>query len=197
MSKLILIAAIFTILAGTLGAESYRMGVAVAAELAGDVTCKDFFKHVIDSPVVFPGLYWEVMFDHLGLGMTYFGKFNRIGDEETGCEWQFDWIGSLDLRYHFTKEDFLDPFVEFGLGCAGRVEFPAAGSHSDREAYRRNLQFLSLFFQAGGGIAFRFDSLHAGLRLLYRIMNEPVPGTVYEVYPLYRLQSVVFAGVSF
>jgi hypothetical protein len=197
MSKFIVFAAVLALLAGTLHADSFRMGIAVAAELAGDVTCENFFNHIMDSPVVFPGLYWEEMFGHLGLGMTYLGKFKRLENSENGYDWQFDWIGSLDLRYHFITESLLDPFVEFGLGCAGRVEFPVHSDQAGHESYNGEPLLLSIFFQAGGGIAFRFDSLHAGLRVLYRIMNDPVPGTVYDVYPLYRLESVFFAGVSF
>jgi len=150
----------------------------------------------LDSPEVFLGVYWEVILNHLGFGMTYLGKFNRIEDNSE-IEWEFDWIGSMDLRYHFTEDSFLDPFVEFGIGCAGRVKLPCCSNEHASNYYDGELLMISIFFQAGGGIAVRLDRFHAGLKVLYRIMNEPVPVTAYEVYPLYKLESVLFAGVSF
>jgi len=177
--------------------ERFRIGIAVAAELAGEVHCENYFESVLDSPEVLLGVYWEVLLNHLGFGMTYLGKFNRIEDSSSQIGWEFDWIGSMDLRYHFTEGFFLDPFVEFGIGCAGRIRLPKYSNEHTYSNYDGELLMLSLFFQAGGGIAVRFDHFHAGLKVLYRIMNEPMPVTAYEVYPLYKLESVLFAGVSF
>jgi hypothetical protein len=176
-------------------AERFRMGIAFAAELAGEVGYDNFFENILDSPAVFPGVYWEVILNHLGFGMTCFGKFNKIEDGSSETTWEFDWIGSFDLRYHFTENSLFDPFAEFGIGCAGRVELPCCGSNSHSQD--GELLMISVFFQAGGGIAVRLDSFHVGLKLLYRITNEPLPVTAYEVYPLYKLESVLFAGVSF
>jgi hypothetical protein len=177
--------------------ERFRMGIAVAAELAGEVRCDNFFESILDSPAVFPGVYWEVILNHVGFGMTCFGKFNRIEDGSSEIMWEFDWIGSIDLRYHFTEKSFLDPFVEFGIGCAGRVELPCYNKDHDHYYEDSELLMISVFFQAGGGIAVRLDCFHAGLKLLYRIMNEPLPVTTFEVYPLYKMESVLFVGVSF
>jgi len=224
MPRVLLLCTLLLILAGSLGAETiesadaksadtesadaekpctedskterFRMGIAVAAELAGEVSCKNFLESIADSPEVLFGVYWEGMLNHLGFGMTSLGKFNRIEDNAE-IEWEFDWIGSLDFRYHFTEASFLDPFVEFGIGCAGRVKLPEYSNEHSYSYKDAELLMLSIFFQAGGGIAVRLDRFHAGIKVLYRIMNEHAPVTAYELYPLYKLESVFFAGVSF
>jgi hypothetical protein len=62
---------------------------------------------------------------------------------------------------------------------------------------QRNDLVMSLYGQAGGGVALRFSEMHVGARALYRFLNRPVPGTPYETYPLKNFQLSLFAGVAF
>jgi len=211
MPRILLLCTILLVLAGGLSAESvdvettdtesisaetFRIGIIGAAEIAGEVICEDFFENITDSPILFTGIYWEVILNHIGFGMTYLGKLKRIENTSSDIEWEFDWIGSIDLRYHFIEDFFIDPFVEFGIGNAGRVDLPCNSEHAS-SSYNGEPLMLSIFFQAGGGVAFRLDYLHAGLKVLYRIINEPVPVTSYNIYPLYKLQCAIFVGASF
>ena len=201
MPRIIIMIGILLLAGASLFAENLRMGIIGAFELAGDTDCDEYFDHICDSPVIFPGIYWEVIMNHTGFGMTYMGKFKKTDNAhpspgEPEREWNFDWIGSFDMRYHFMPESFFDPFLEFGIGCAGRVYLTYIDEHGTHYTPAEPLE-LSIFFQAGGGITFRFDYLEAGLKLDYRLMNEPVPATWYPVYDLQKIQSSVFIGVSF
>ncbi len=194
MRRLLIIVVIFMLLATGLSALTVRVGITAAAELAGEVNSKDFFDNIADSPLIVPGVYWEIMFDRIGFGMTYMAKFNKI-DELEPATWTVDWIGSFDFRYHFITKFFLEPFIELGIGCAGSAKINNLKTESGGETY--GPLTLSVFFQAGGGVVMHFDSFHAGARLVYRLMNEPIPATDYDVYPLYKLQGSLFAGLSF
>jgi hypothetical protein len=201
MPRLLLLGSLFLLVGASLVAESVRIGIVGAAELAGETNCEDFFDDIFDNPIVFPGLYWEVLLHHAGFGMTYLAKFKKISHEnplpsEPAREWYLDWIGSFDFRYHFSEESLFDPFLEFGIGCAGRVYLSCLENETPHYSPDNPL-LLSIFFQGGGGIAFRFDYLHAGIKLLYRFINEPVPATWFDVYELYKIQGALFAGVSF
>ncbi|MEJ2664142.1 MAG: hypothetical protein P8107_08895 [Spirochaetia bacterium] len=191
MQKIIITTTILLLFAVSANAETLRVGVTAAAELAGELDSEDFFDNITDTPVVFPGLYWEVILGHIGFGMTYLGRFEKT-DTGHPPTWAIDWIGSFDFRYHFITEFLFDPFVEFGIGCAGRA---LINNYNADNVY--GPLNLSMFFQAGGGVALRLDSFHVGIKLVYRVLNEPIPATDFDVYPLYKLQGSLFAGLSF
>jgi hypothetical protein len=56
---------------------------------------------------------------------------------------------------------------------------------------------ISLFGQAGGGVAFHLQELHLGAKAMYRFLNRPVPATTFDVYPLRNIHLSLFAGVAF
>ena len=126
--------------------------------------------------------------------MTYLVDFIHVNSElpDLDYEWYFDWIGSWDFRYHILGNFAIDPFLEFGLGCAGRVDISNYEGNGD---LRDPLQ-LSLFTQGGGGAALRLDNFHIGGKLLYRISNSLVPATQFETYPLKNFQLAFFGGFS-
>jgi hypothetical protein len=182
--------------AAVLPAESVRIGAAAGVELLNRPTYRDLSEEFDDQANIIPGLYWEVLFDHLGIGMSCLGKFDRLPAETSTApsEWFFDWIGTWDVRYHLTSQWVLDPFVEAGLGCAGRVELTDY-EEFDVARERQPLE-LSLFGQVGGGLALRLEGLHVGARLNYRFLNDPPPATQFEPYPLKSFHFDLFAGLS-
>jgi len=108
--------------------------------------------------------------------------------------WFVDWVGSFDLRYHFFEDFFLDPFLEAGLGSAGRVDI-SSYEENGLPGVEDPLE-LSVFGQAGGGLAFRLSGLHVGARLLYRFFNSVPPATDFQAYPLKGFRFDLFGGFS-
>ena len=176
--------------------ESFRLGATVGAETMNRPTYASILQAFDQKTGLLSGFYWEVLMGHVGLGNTYLVDFNRTDSSypQLGSLWYLDWVGSLDLRYHFLPDFFLDPFLEAGVGNAGRVDISSYGE-SGLPAPERLLG-LSLFGQAGAGLAVRFSALHVGARLLWRFFNEPVPATQFEVYPLKNFRFDLFAGLS-
>ena len=126
--------------------------------------------------------------------MTYLVDFTHVNSElpDLEYEWYLDWIGSWDFRYHIFGNFAIDPFLEFGLGSAGRVDI---SNYESNNELRDPLQ-LSLFTQGGGGAALRLVNFHIGGKLLYRISNSPVPATQFGPYPLKNFQLAFFGGFS-
>jgi hypothetical protein len=194
---MILLLAVFLFGACSLFATEFRIGGIGGIEAFESVQRQEIKDSFDDKVVVYPGLYWEVIpKSRFGFGMTYLVKFNREPSSLPGVDyyWDFSWIGSWDFRYHFLADSVFDPFIEAGIGNAGRVDI--TGYDYGMEDQRNDL-VMSLFGQAGGGIAFRFSEAHVGAKALYRFLNSPVPGTPFETYPLKNFHLSVFAGVAF
>lgn len=193
--KRIIIILIFTLTAGFLSAEVFRMGGIGAMELMNNPINEENRQEFDTDIDIIPGLYWEVILGKLGFGMTYLVNFTSVNTAipDLEYEWYLDWIGSMDFRYHILGNFAIDPFLEFGLGSAGRVDI---SDYEGNEEFREPLQ-LSLFTQAGGGAALRLDNMHIGGKLLYRIGNSPIPATQFETYPLKNFQLAFFGGLSF
>jgi hypothetical protein len=173
--------------------EHFRLGVTGTAEFAEKPSWCEFWDTLDENTNLFPGLYWEVIPGHLGFGGTYLARFLHT-DTGTGYrDWTIEWIGTMDLRYHFFKKFFLDPFVEASVGCAGMVDISEVLWDEDHV----ELISLSLFAQIGAGLAVRLDSFHIGAKLVYRLINDPIPATNIAEYPLQSFQASVFAGFSF
>ena len=197
VKRMILILIVFMCGTGVLFAGEFRLGGIGGIE-AFDAIDKEEIKNEFDNRVVlYPGLYWEVIpSDKFGFGMTYLVKFNRETStlSETDYAWFLDWIASWDFRYHFFSDSFLDPFVEAGIGCAGRADITSYDYGFEDE---RDDLLMSLFGQAGGGMAFHFREMHVGAKALYRFLDRPLPATRFDTYPLKNFHLSVFAGVAF
>ena len=194
--RMILTLVILSLSAGVF-AESFRMGAAGGVELLNRPKYSTILKSIDNQTNLFSGLYWEVIPNHLGFGMTYLVKFDRQSSAfaQPEYEWFLDWIGSWDFRYHFLRNFPVDPFLEGGIGNAGRVDISPYGEYG-LEAERDPLQ-LSLFGQLGGGVALRLSGFHLGAKVLYRFLNSPIPATQIETYPLKNFNVSLFGGVSF
>ncbi len=176
--------------------ESFRLGASVGAELLDRPTLASIRQEFDQGANLLSGLYWEVLPDHLGFGMTYLVDFQKQASPYPQLDylWFVDWVGSFDLRYHFLKDFFLDPFLEAGLGSAGRADITSYEQHGLAGA--ENPLQLSLFAQVGAGLAFRLAGLHLGTRLLWRPFNEVPPGTQFQPYPLKDFRLDMFGGFS-
>ena len=195
--RMLLILAVFLCGAGMLLAGEFRIGGIGGIEAFDSFEREEIQREFDKKVVLYPGLYWEVIPEsNFGFGMTYLVKFHREPSVLSGAEyyWLFDWIGSWDFRYHFLSDSFLDPFIEAGLGCAGRIDITSYEYGFEDE---RDDLVMSLFGQAGGGVAFHFKELHVGAKALYRFLNRPVPATSYDTYPLKNFHFSLFAGVAF
>jgi hypothetical protein len=170
-------------------AETVRLDVVAGVELLNRPSYGEVLKAFDNQANIIPGVSWEVMGRNFGVGMTGLVKFDRLDPavSSLGYDWYLDWIGSWDFRYHILPRFLLDPFVEAGVGSAGRVHISGAG---------RDPLNLSLFGQVGGGLAIRLLGAHVGVKVLYRFLNDPIPATSFEVYPLKSFQVDLFAGVS-
>jgi hypothetical protein len=176
--------------------ESFRLGTSVGAELLDRPTFESIQQEFDEGTNLLSGLYWEVLRDHLGFGMTYLVDFQRLDSPypEMQYLWFVDWVGSFDLRYHFFEDFFLDPFLEAGLGSAGRVDI-SSYEENGLPGVEDPLE-LSVFGQVGGGLAFRLSGLHLGARLLYRVFNDVPPATEFQPYPLKGFRFDLFGGFS-
>ena len=189
---------VLIIAGGTCGfASEFRLGGIGGIEAFNTFNREEMRSEFDDRVILYPGLYWEVIpGTNFGFGMTYLAKFNREESSlpDTDYNWYLDWIGSWDFRYHFLSDSFFDPFVEAGLGCAGRVDIT---SYEYGLADSRDELMISLFGQAGGGVAFHLKELHLGAKGMYRFLNRPIPATPFDAYPLRNLHLSLFAGVAF
>jgi len=178
-------------------ADIFHLGASIGAEMLNRPTYESILKEFDEQTNLLSGFYWEVLMDHAGFGMTYLADFQRLESPYPQLEylWYLDWVGSMDLRYHFLKSFFLDPFLEAGIGSAGRVDISAYEEYGLPEV-KEPLE-LSLFGQVGGGLALRLSGFHVGARLLYRAFNDVPPATQFQPYPLKSFRFDFFGGFSF
>lgn len=197
IKRMMLFLTIFLAGACSLFATEFRLGGIGGIEAFESVNGEEIKDEFDDKMVIYPGLYWEVIPQkRFGFGMTYLVKFDREPSTLSGVDytWDFSWIASWDFRYHFLADSVFDPFIEAGIGNAGKVDI--TGYPSGMEDQREEL-LMSLFGQAGGGIAFRFSEMHVGAKALYRFLETPIPGASFDTYPLKNFHLSVFAGVTF
>jgi hypothetical protein len=133
------------------------------------------------------GIGWEVVIKRFGLGGAYLVHF----EPDSTDAWWLDWeVQPLFASYHvFGGGSTIDPFVDAGLGCAGRVYLGPGAVAGDRLG-------ISLYPFASAGLALNLDAFRIGTKLSYtpwqgRIPAAPIPG--YEVG---SCQLQVFAGVN-
>ncbi|MBI9102077.1 MAG: hypothetical protein JEY99_06665 [Spirochaetales bacterium] len=198
MKQKIFILLIIILIGSTLAAETFRLGGIGTMELMENPLNEETRPEFEGELNMIPGFYWEVKLDNIGFGMTYLTDFTPIESDSPDLEyeWYLDWIGSFDFRYHFLGDFAIDPFVELGIGNAGRVELTEEMMAGEEEPAEDPLM-LSLFIQAGGGAALRLGGIHVGAKVLYRVYNQPIPATQIEIYPLKNFELGVFGGFSF
>jgi hypothetical protein len=197
MRKIMILLTVLLLFGSTsLFAERFRLGGVGGIELFDSPVNMIAEKNFNNNFEVYPGLYWEVMPGNLGFGMTYLGKFDRQPGTVPGTDyqWHFNWIGTWDFRYHFIKDSLFDPFLEAGIGNAGRVDITGYGPGQEDE---RDELIISNFGQAGGGLAFNLQEFNVGAKFLVRFLNKPLPATQYQAYPLKNFNLSIFGGARF
>jgi hypothetical protein len=179
--------------------ENVRFGLIGGVDFAQKPDYEAIVEQFHSGENIFKGFYWEVIPNHIGYGMTCNFLFDRQESAlpEVDYQWTMDWIATWDFRYHPLRWSFIDPFVEFGLGSAGKVDITDYEEHGLDESPAENPLFLSLFAQVGWGLGFRLGALNLGTRVACRFWNEPPPGTRFEPYPLDDFNVGVFGGLRF
>jgi hypothetical protein len=171
----------------------FDMRADLTAALGKDFIGKPSFNQAVDAlgderPLF--GFGWEVIMDHVGFGAQYLVSFH----EDDPDSWWLDWNGQpAFVSYHlFGARSVIDPFVEGGIGCAGRVFLgPEEG-----EDWQPRLD-ITIYPFVGAGAALCLDHFKIGAKLDYALGRSGVPATDIAEYPLGRFQVSVLAGVTF
>jgi hypothetical protein len=199
MKKTVLGVILFSLLGFGVFADNVRFGLIGGVEFAEKPDYNAVVEEFHSGDNVLRGFYWEVIPDHIGYGMTCNFLFDRQESllQETDYRWTMDWVATWDFRYHPLRWSFIDPFVEFGLGSAGKVDITDYEECGLDDELPEDPLYLSLFAQVGCGLGFRLGALNVGTRTAYRFWNEPPPGTQFEPYPLDAFNVGVFGGLRF
>jgi hypothetical protein len=199
MKKTFFLVFLFTLVGFGVFADHVRIGFISVLEFDEKPSYEMVVEEYHAGDNVFPGFYWEVIPDHIGYGMTGNVRFDRQESlvPEVDYQWYMDWIATWDFRYHPLRWSFIDPFVEIGLGSAGKVDITDYEDYGLDEDTAEGPLSLSLFAQVGWGLGFRLGALNLGARMAYRFWNEPPPGTQFEPYPLDEFNFGVFGGFRF
>ena len=185
MKKLAAILFGFAIVVASLSATTT---MTLGAVVVSDYGAMPDYKQVLAAPFgqrPFEGLEWELAIDRFGFGGTYAVNFSK----DAASNWWLDWYGiPLFVSYHlFGTGDFLDPFVEAGIGCAGRV-FTSTGSTADPRL------LIGLFPALTGGINIDLQPLVVGGKLTWVPGVSEIPCTPLLGYPLGGVQIAFTLG---
>jgi hypothetical protein len=142
-----------------------------------------------DNP--FTGFGWEVVIKHIGIGAQYLVDFHNDGSDS----WWVDWDGQAAyLSYHFFRAlSVVDPFVDAGVGCAGRVFIGPGSMPSDCDATRLA---ISVYPFVSAGASLYLHGLRVGAKLSYDLGRTAIPATTISDYPIGRFQVSATAGFS-
>jgi hypothetical protein len=129
------------------------------------------------------GLGWEIVPRRIGVGGTAMVSLFRDTLDRSVIDW---FAVPVSMSYHvFGGGAFIDPYVEAGLGCTGRVlTMDAAGL------------YLSLFPYVAGGLSVRIGELVVGGKFGWAPVSSPVPATTIPAYPMGRFSVTLSAGIS-
>ena len=135
------------------------------------------------------GFGWEVIPGRMGFGGSYQVSFSQ----DTLKGWWLDWYApALYLSFHpLGTRRFLDPYLEVGMGCAGRVFL----SGMPAPAFDQSL-YLALFPFLAGGLSLDLDGILVGAKVAYTPYKAQIPVTSIPVYPLGTFQVTLTAGIS-
>jgi hypothetical protein len=138
-----------------------------------------------DSP--FGGFGWEVIIDHIGLGGQYLVDFHS----DDPHRWWLDWDGqAIYTSYHlFGARSVVDPFVDTGIGCAGRVFLGAEDCDAARLA-------ISIYPFVSAGAAVNLHHLRIAAKLSYALGESAIPATAIPGYPIGRFQVSALVGFT-
>jgi hypothetical protein len=133
------------------------------------------------------GIGWEVVIRRFGLGGTYLVHF----EPDANDSWWLDWeVQPIFASCHLLGGGAqIDPFVDAGLGCAGRVYLGPAMISGERLG-------ISLYPFASAGLALNLDTFRVGTKLSFMPWQGRIPATPIAGYEVGECQLQVFAGVN-
>jgi len=187
-------AATFALAISALSAPVFAGSVHLTGNLQADYLKGPNAQQIIDSftspgQSPFAGVGWEVIIGKVGFGGQYGASFTRTPQGT----WWLDWDAQpLFLGYHFFRTGyFLDPFVQAGLGCAGRVyleDWP-------RSALSNNL-FISIYPFVAAGLGLDLSGFLVSARVSYAPFMSAPPASPITAYPLGNVQVTLSAGIA-
>jgi hypothetical protein len=133
------------------------------------------------------GVGWEVVIRRFGLGGTYLVHF----EPDASDSWWLDWeVQPIFASYHVLGGGAkIDPFVDAGLGCAGRVFLGPYAPGGDRLG-------ISLYPFASAGLALNLDTFRVGAKLSFMPWQGRIPATSIAGYEVGECQLQILAGVN-
>jgi hypothetical protein len=203
LKKLVLCTLFFVALGIVAQAEVVRLGVAGAIDFMEKPDYHTIVSEYSAEENPWAGFYWEVLLHHFGFGGTYLAHFDKQAavTDPAYYDWTINWMGTFDFRYHFFTKFIIDPFLEFGIGCAGSVFVPYGTEiHTAEEVLNNPDEYdlhISLFSDLGLGLALRLKRFHVGGKLNYYFISDQVPMTQFTPYPVENFSCSLFGGVSF
>lgn len=195
------------------GDAQFRMAGNAAVDVADKPAMSDLQSSLDDPASFFYGGHWEVITGgSVGFGMHGLTRFTAGPMAEPVSDldnWWMDWNGDLFISFHlFGGGAVVDPFLEIGYGCAGRVELTQGPSgywsQGDDglwtytwypESYEP-VTNMSLYPCVAAGVAFDLDGFLIGIRGAYRPVAHAIPATRIPNYPLKSVQISFIGGLA-
>ena len=113
----------------------------LSADFLGAVSAEQIIStfSVGDQPLSC-GFGWEVILDRIGFGGDYMVNFFR----DAGQTWWLDWYApALYMSFHPLGANWLlDPFVQVGVGCSGRVLLDRWSQPANEDLYLTLFPFV-------------------------------------------------------
>jgi hypothetical protein len=165
-------------LTGNLGADFFK----------GPTAQQVFSTFSNPEQPLFGGFGWEIILGKVGFGGEYSVDFFRAASSQ----WWLDWYGqAFFISFHpFKGRSFFDPFLQVGLGSAGRVLLDESAAPVNENLY------LSIFPFIASGLRFNFDGFLLGAKVSYAPFLTPPPATVFNNAPIGNIQVTLSAGIS-
>lgn len=187
-------AATFAVAIAAIGTPVFAGSVHLTGNLQADFLKGPTAQQIIDTFTTpgqppFGGVGWEVIIGRVGFGGDYSAAFTRTPQGT----WWLDWITQpLFLSYHFFRTGyFLDPFVQAGMGCAGRVYL-----QEWLESAVGNNLYISIYPFVAAGLALDLSGFLVQGKMSYAPYMTPPPASPISSYPLGSVQVTLSAGIA-
>lgn len=199
MKRKLLIIVTLTILSSGIFADSKNIEVRLLGFV--ETSLKKNYDHFEEDDMLdnFYGASWEVIINNIGFGGHYgvnFESYNSFDYTNKYSKiWTMDWKGDMFISYHFFgAKSFIDPFIELGVGNAGRTYLnKLEKSYNSYNSYVTN---MSLFPYIAAGCSFNLGGLLLGGKINYNHDGMEIPGTNFAPYELNNISITLFAGAS-
>jgi hypothetical protein len=134
------------------------------------------------------GFGWEVVLGKMGFGGDYSVSFFR----NDASQWWLDWYGQpLFISFHpLRSRMLLDPYLQAGLGSAGRVFLGEWSGPAPSNLY------LSIFPFAAAGLSLNLEGFLVGAKVSYAPFLTPPPATGFSNAPIGNIQVTLSVGVA-